>query len=295
MSQELYVVTGATGNVGRELTRILVSKGKKVRAVARGLEKLKALPGAEPFAASLEDPSAMGKAFTGATAVFAMIPSKYDEPDFRAYQNKVSYAIASGIASSGVRRVVHLSSMGAQSPNGGGPINGLYDSENRLNALSADVLHLRPAFFMENNLGSIGMIKGQGFNGGGMKADIAIPMVATRDIAAAAAEGMLGGEKGKVVRELLGPREYSMLQATAILGKAIGKPDLKYVEFPMAGVKPALKGMGMSDSAADLFVEMINGFNNRTIVPVEKRGPRNTTPTTLEEFAPVFAQVFGKS
>ncbi len=297
MSQGLIVVTGATGNIGSELTRLLLLKGRKVRAIGRNAEKLKALAlkGAETRAADLEDRAATVRAFAGASAAFAMIPPRNDALDFRAYQNKVSDNLAEAVKSAGVTHVVQLSSVGANLESGAGPVTGLHDSEKRFDALSASVVHLRPAYFMENHLNSVELIKHRGINGSGLRGDVRIPMIATRDIAAAAAELLAAATfTGKTTRELLGPRDYSMIEATRILGKAVGKEDLPYVQFSYSDVEKALTGMGFTPDMARLYVEMSEAFNSGRIRPTEPREKNNTTPTTLEQFVPAFAAAYSQ-
>lgn len=289
MAKGLIVVIGATGNIGRVLTGTLLGLGARVRAVARDAEKLKALAqgGAETFAASVSDPAAMRAAFAGAESAFLMIPPNVRATDFRAWQNAVAAAEVEGLVAAGVKWLVHLSSVGAHLAKGAGPVNGLHDSEERLNALEGvHVLHLRPSYFMENLLGNIGMIKGMGINGSPLRPDLPIPLIATRDIAAVAAEHLLALDfEGKRVLELLGPRDYTMEEATRILGQAIGKSDLRYVRFHYDEAQKAMMGMGISADVAALFNEMNRGFNEGTVKPTQERTAHTSTPTTLEEFA----------
>jgi uncharacterized protein YbjT (DUF2867 family) len=156
-----------------------------------------------------------------------------------------------------------------------------------------DVVHLRPGYFFENHMSSIGLIQGQGINGSAIKAGVALPTVATRDIAAQAARLLVERRfSGRSVRYLLGPKDYTMAEATRILGSAIGKPDLRYVEFGYDDVRKALVGAGFSPSVASAFVEMQDGFNQGRI-KTEPHTPENSGPTTLEEFAKsVFAPAF---
>jgi uncharacterized protein YbjT (DUF2867 family) len=135
-----------------------------------------------------------------------------------------------------------------------------------------------------------------GIYGSPMRADLALPMIATRDIGAAAAAALLEGSMRRVsAQELLGPRDYTMAEAAAILGRAIGRPDLAYAQFPYADAERALLGMGMSPDWARTMIEMYRGFNDGIVVPAEARSARNTTPTTLEEFAKLFAAAFAAS
>ncbi len=290
----LIVVTGATGHIGGSLTRQLVAKGRKVRALARNADKLKDLKGAEAFAADLNDAAALKKAFAGAEAAFVMIPPNLGARDFRKYQNEVGEAQAQAIKDAGVRYVVHLSSVGAHLSQGAGPVNGLYDNEQRLNKLGVNVLHLRPTYFMENLLMNVGMIKGMGIAGSPLRPDVKIPIIATRDIADVAAARLLALDfKGIEVQELLGPKDYTMAEATAVLGKAIGKGDLKYVQFPYEDALKAMVGMGISPDVAGLFNEMNKGFNEGIVTATQQRGAKTNTPTTLEQFAQdTFAPAF---
>lgn len=292
-------VTGAAGNVGKELALKLLARGIKVRVIGRSADRLRTLTqqGAETWVGSLEDEAFLVKALQGVEAVFAMVPPNYVAPDVRAHQKRIVAAIGSALEKAGVKQAVTLSSIGADLPSGTGPIAGLYDLEQRLNAIAGlNLVHLRAAFFMENHLGSVGLIKSMGLNGSPFKADLPLPMIATRDIATAAAELLAAPSfTGKSARELLGPRDYSSAEATTILGRAIGKPDLRYLEFPYQEARKAMLGMGFSESMADLFVEMQRAMNEGRLVVREKRSAANSTPTTLEEFAKTFAAVYNAS
>ncbi|MFN0151072.1 MAG: SDR family NAD(P)-dependent oxidoreductase [bacterium] len=289
MSKDLIVITGATGNIGKPLAEALLAKGAKVRVVGRTAERLAPLAakGAEVFAGSVEDETAMRHAFEGASAVFAMIPPNYATPVARAYQNTVGNAYMKALRASPVKHVVTLSSVGAQLSSGNGPISGLHDLEQRLNGLDGvAVLHLRPTFFMENCLLGIGLIKSMGIFGSPMKGDVATAMIATRDIAAAACDVLANrGWSGKSTRELLGPRDLSNREATRAIGAAIGKPDLAYVEFPYEDAEKALLGMGMTPDWAATMIDLYRGFNEGRVAATEARSKENTTPTTIEEFA----------
>lgn len=299
MSKGLIVVTGATGNIGKPLVEALLAGGARVRAVGRGAERLEPLKkkGAEVFVGSLEDAAAMTQAFAGAQAVFALTPPNMAATDFRAYQSRVGAVFAEAIRAAKVAYVVHLSSVGANLSQGVGPVNGLHETEERLNKLDAvNVLHLRPGYFMENLLFNVGLIKGMGISGSPLKPDLAIPMIATKDIAAVAARRLLALDfKGKSVQDLEGPRDYTMAEAARILGAAIGKPDLKYVQFPYADAEKGMVANGLTPDLARLFIEMNKGLNDGIMKPTQPRSKDTTTPTTLEEFAKVFAAAYKAS
>ncbi len=295
-STNLYVITGASGHIGHRIAEILLSEKKRVRAVGRNAQKLKDLgdKGAEIFIGNVESTEDMCRAFEGAKAVFLMIPPNYQAENFRHYQNIVSEAFAKALKASGTRYAVSLSSIGAHRSDKLGLINGLHDHEARMNMLAGvHFVHLRPAYFMENHLTSLGLIKQASINGGAMKADLAIPQIATSDIAEVAARYLSKLDfAGQVVHELLGPKDLSPQEATAILGQAIGKADLKYVQFSYEDTEKALLGMGFSNDVARLFVEMIKGFNDGYAQPTQRRDARTATPTTFEEFSKLLANAY---
>ena len=292
-----YVICGATGNVGSKVAKSLLAAGEPVRAVGRERVRLGPLAaiGAEPWPGDLGDATFLSKVFSGARAVFAMIPPKYDTPDIVAYQSGIGEALVSALEKARVPRVVTLSSIGAHLFEGTGPIRGLHDLEKKIERLgNAGVVHLRAAYFMENHLWNLPVIREHGVNGSPIRPDAAIPMVATHDIADEAARLLLADTlSGHSVRYLLGPRDLTMTEATRILGHAIGKPDLRYIQFPEEEARKAMSGMGMSDSMVEALLEMQRGFNAGRIRPTQERSASNTTPTTLEEFAQtVFARSY---
>ena len=296
MPKRSIAVMGATGHIGTPLTELLLAKGHDVRALGRDAKKLGALSakGAKSRSVAFSDPSALAEAFTGAEAAFVMIPPSYGEADFGAYQDRTIDAIVQALRKSGVKKAVSLSSLGAQHPKGTGPIAGLFRMEQRLNQSGGpDVVHLRPAYFMENHFFSIPTIKAMGINGSPAKADLPIPQIATKDIAARAAELLDRADfRGSSVDEFGGPRDLTLAESTAILGRAIGRPDLKYVQFSYADAEKALAGMGMPPSIASLMVEMYRGMNEGLVRPEKPLSPHQRTRTTLEEFAQGFAAAF---
>jgi uncharacterized protein YbjT (DUF2867 family) len=210
-------------------------------------------------------------------------------------QERESDAIAKAVKESGLRYAVHLSSYGAQVPEGTGPVAGLHSSEQKLNAISGlNVLHLRAAYFMENNLAAIGMIHGMGLFGNALLPDVKLPMIATRDVGDYAAHRLLDLDfSGNQARELLGERDLSMTEATAVIARGIGKPDLRYEQFSYDQVQQVLTQMGVPPKGAALYIELYQAINAGVLAPLEPRSPENTTLTSFERFVQdVFAPVY---
>src|SRR6201997_2374998 len=280
----MYVILGASGNTGSIIADSLLSKGKKVRVVGRDAGRLQPFvrKGAEPFTADLSDAAALTKAFSGARAAYLMLPPAKSRED----QERESDAIAKAVKESGLPYAVHLSSYGAQVPEGTGPVAGLHSSEQKLNAIGGlNVLHLRAAYFMENNLAAISMIQEMGVFGHALLPDLKLPMMATRDVGNYAAQRLLDLDfSGKQTRELLGKRDLSMAEATAIIARGIGKPDLRYVQFPYHQMQQALEEMGMAPKKAAVYIEMFKAINAGILAAQKPRSRENTTPTSFETF-----------
>jgi len=242
--------------------------------------------GAEAFVAGLNDQAALTQAFSGADAVYAMIPPNAASQDFRSEQRQVVGAIAAALQTAGVKHVVALSSIGANKESGTGPVAGLHEFEETLNQIAGlNVTYLRAGYFMENTLGQVGAINAMGKTAGPLRGDLKLPMIATNDIGNKAAEWLLALDfKGKQAHELLGQRDLSMNEATSIIGRAIDKPDLEYVQLPDEQIQPIFVQMGMSSNMAELILEMARALNSGHMRPQEPRTAQNTTPTSFETF-----------
>jgi uncharacterized protein YbjT (DUF2867 family) len=289
----MYVITGATGNTGSLVTERLLEAGQKVRVVGRDPKRLEKFTGkgAESFVADVTDEGALTNAFAGAKAVYAMIPPNFGAPDVLAYMESVSDALRSAIRNNGINYAVVLSSFGADKSNGTGPVAGSHSLEKKLEGIPGlNVLFLRAGSFMENLLPLTGVIKSMGIMAGPNREDLPLPMIATRDIGAYAADALLKLDfVRKSTRELQGPRDVTYAEASKIVGAAIGKPDLSYKMVSAAQLKPMLMQMGMSRNMADLLLDMDDALNSGHMKMLEPRSAANTTPTTLETFV---AEVF---
>ena len=293
----MYAITGATGNTGSVIATKLLARGKKVRVIGRDARRLEDFvrKGAEAFVTDVTDVEALTKAFTGAEAAYAMIPPNLGAPDFSAYQERVSDAMVAAITRAGVRQVALLSSVGADKPQKTGPVVGLYNFEQKLNGVAGlNAVYVRAGYFMQNTLAQIGVIQNFGLLGGPLRADLAVSMIAARDIGDWAAEELLRlNFSGRQARELLGQRDLNYKEVASVIGQAIGRPSLSYSQFPPALLKPALLQSGMSSNMADLILEMSEALNSGYMAPLEARSAQNTTPTSFdtfvaEEFVPRF-------
>ena len=294
MTQKRLVITGATGHIGSKVVPALLAQGHHVVAVARASERLDALQqaGAEPAAGAVHDVDFLTRTLRGADAAFLLVPTDGRAADVLADTRRGGEALAQAVQAAGLRQAVNLSSTRVNVPVGSGPL--FVAQEACLNAIEGLAMaHLRPAYFMENLLANVPMILRSGAVASPARPDVAFPMIATRDIAAKVAE-LLGGDplQDHPDYHLLGPRAYSMQEATAALGQAIGRPELPYQQLSYEAARAGALKAGLSASMADLF-EALNRSTNETDEMRVERTPEATTPTTIEEFArTVFAPAF---
>jgi uncharacterized protein YbjT (DUF2867 family) len=281
------VILGATGTIGSKISENLLNDGHQVTLVARHTEKLEKFHslGAEIIAADITDVQTLTNAFKNADSAFVLLPDNVKAGNTRAYQRQVTGRQIEAIENSGIKYIVNMSSVGSHMHEGNGMMAGTGEQEVRLNQLSdVNVLHIRSAYFMENFLRTIGLVKKMGFNGTAADGDHSIPMVAAKDVAGIAASHLADPDfNGKRVRAVMGPRDYTYREFTSIIGKAIGNPELTYVQLPVEQVKQAFLSNGFTEDFASNLIEMgtaiKTGFMN-----YQKRDDSTTTPTTAENF-----------
>lgn len=262
----MFVVVGATGNTGSSVVETLLGKKQPVRIVVRSAEKGSALraKGAEVFVASLDNVSALAKAFEGATGIYLMIPPNYGASAWLSDQQVRMDQAAEAVQRSGAGHVVFLSSIGGQLPDGTGPIRAVHYGEGKLRASVHHLTILRPPYFMENWAPVIGAAKAQGVLPTFIAPSAKVPMISTKDIGRIGAEQLIAGGKGQQIVEIAGPEEYSPDQVAAALGQILGKTVVAQ-QAPLSAVVPTFKSFGLSDEAARLFEEMYTGISRNAI------------------------------
>ncbi|MCP5118448.1 MAG: NmrA family NAD(P)-binding protein, partial [bacterium] len=179
--------------------------------------------------------------------------------------------------------IVNLSSTGAHLAEGVGPIKGLHDIEQKLNAASQRVTHLRPTYFMENLLPSLSTVASDSAIYSTVPAEVAVEQIATRDIGAIAAETLLGDapDAPRVVH-ILGPETISFAEVAAVVSGAIGK-SVNHVVLGADQLRVPMLAMGMSADTVDQLLELQNAVTQGLVVPPAGSTVR-TGGTTFNEF-----------
>ena len=289
------IITGSLGNVAKPLAQQLIKEGHEITIVSSNENKKNEIEtsGAKAAIGSITDLDFLTKTFEGTDAAFLMTPpnmggSKIIENTVNAGKN-----YAEAIKQTGVKRIVMLSSIGVESPVENGPIKGLHFIEKFYNELeNTSVTFLRAGYFYINFFNDIPMIKNAGIIGANYPENTQVPLVHPTDIAKAAAEELVKNSEGKNVRYIVSDVR-SASDLARVFGKAIGKPELPWVEFKD---EESLNGMlqaGLPKEIAEMYTEM--GLGIRTGV-VQKdyieHGSYVNGEIKLEEFAKEFADRF---
>ena len=264
----MYVIAGATGNIGSVAASELLGSGKPVRVLVRDSAKGERFKqqGAEVALRTLDDVAFLTAALKGADAAFLLVPPNYATDDYPAYQHDIADAICTAVEDSQVPHVVALSSIGADQEAGLGPIVGLNYFERRLMGTGTRITALRPGFFMENLAESLEPAKQQGIYASFMPEDLAMPMIATRDIGAEVARSMLTSPASNQVIDLVGPA-YSAVDVAKQIGERLGK-ELQIMSIPQEGWVDALSQGGVPQHFAELYAEMYTGLSKGLAQPI---------------------------
>lgn len=294
-----YIVTGGAGNISKPLIGKLLKAGHEVIAVARNADHLKELTtqGAKQAIGSIEDVEFLKKTFAGADAVYTMVPPNFTTTDLKKWMAQIGKNYADAIRASNVQYVVNLSSVGANLPDGCGPVSGLYQVEQALNQLkNIHLRHLRPVYFFSNFLGSIGMVKhmniiGSNFGGENFK----MALADTNDIAEVAFEELNNRAFTANSLRYISSDERTTDEIAKVLGTAIGKPDLPWVVFTD---EQALNGMiqaGLPEELAKNYTEMGHAVQNGILMEDYWKQHTALEKTKLEDFAKAFAFVYNQN
>ena len=297
------IVTGSLGHISKPLAIELVQQGHDVTVISSNPERQEAIEtlGAKAAIGIMEDVDFLLATFTGADVVYVMEtfgPDRFFDQnlDVLGAITKIGNNYAQAVQQSGVKRVVHLSSIGAHTDQGNGLLRMHYIVENILNALPSDIAitYMRPVGFYYNLLGFINTIKTEGVIATNYGGDNKKPWVSPIDIAAAIAEEINTPFAGRKVRYVASD-EVSCNEIATILGKAIGKPDLKWVIIPDEKMLYGMITAGMNPEIAAGLVEMNAGMVNGELYEDYYRNRPTLGSHKLKEYANEFAAAYNKA
>lgn len=295
------IITGSLGNISKPLAIELVQKGHEVTVVSSQIERQLAIEtiGAKAAIGSMQDVDFLTNTFTGADIVYCM--ETHDKNvffdhnvDVVALLTQIGANYKQAIEASGVKKVVHLSSIGADKDQNN-VLTFHFNVETLLNQLPSDVSvkFMRPVGFYYNMYAYVQSIKKQGFIVSNYGGDEKEPWVSPLDIAAVIAEEMEKPFVGKTFRYIASD-EVSPNEVAMILGEAIGLPDLKRVVISDEEMLASMLAMGMNPQTAKGFVEMNASIRTKKIYEHYYQHHPVLGKVKLADFAKDFAQIYNQ-
>jgi uncharacterized protein YbjT (DUF2867 family) len=278
------VINTPTGNIGRRVVERLLAAGENVTVIHRNPEKVRPLAerGVRVVQGSLDDSAALDHALKGAETLFWLTPPPF-QSDFLTWAVDAAHQAARAARAHGVRRVVVLSSTGAHNGPNPDPVGILLGVEDAFRAEIANVTVLRPGYFMENLLHSVGTLP-QGALYHVLPRAVPFPLVATRDIGDKAAEALLDRAwTGHRLFGVHGPADLTHDEMAAVLSEELGHP-VRYEEISIEQLRQGMLESGMPPFLADLYAELYRRGRDGYLEPAEPRTPESTTPTPFRDF-----------
>jgi uncharacterized protein YbjT (DUF2867 family) len=281
----MIVVTTPTGHIGTKLVADLLATGQPVRAIAREPAKLapEVRAKVEVVQGSSDDEDVVMRAADGAESFFLVVPPSFTTEDPREYYLRFTRPVCRAIERKGVKRVVAVSGIGRRVSVNAGLVTASLEKDVAIERTGVDFRALWCPGFMENMLRQIDALRHQSAFFGPFRADLKIPLAATRDIAASGARLLLDrrwtGQGGLAV---LGPENLSPHDMAAILSEVLGKP-IRFQPVPHEAYKAQLIGMGASEACAQAMIDM-SAAKNDGLDLSEPRTRENTTPTTFRQW-----------
>lgn len=294
------IITGSLGHISKPLTQELVQKGHQVTVISSKAEKQQEIEalGATAAIGSVADVDFLTTTFTGADAVYTMVPpTNFFDPNFdlTAHCSIIGNNYAEAIKKSGVKRVVHLSSIGAHMEKDSGLILAHREVEVILDKLPdyVAITFMRPVGFYYNLLGFIPAIKNQGMISANYGADELLVWVSPIDIAAAIVEELETPLTGRKVRYVASD-ELTGHETARILGEAIGIPDLKWILVSDEERLRVMKSVGLNPAIAEGLVQMFSSQHNGSLMEDYYRHKPVLGKIKIADFAKEFAAVYNQ-
>jgi uncharacterized protein YbjT (DUF2867 family) len=275
----VILVTGASGNVGAEVTRAVLAAGYQVRGLSRSSSAAGIPSGAQIVSGDLSDRSSLRPAFAGADTVFLLA----GYPDVT--------GLLADMRAAGVGRVVLLSSgavAGGDLDNDVVRFNVVSEAAVRDSGLDWTVL--RPSGFMSNTRQWIPQLRA----GDVVRepfADVPIAVIDPYDIGAVAAVALTSGGHDRQSYRLTGPDPLLPADRAAILGGVLGR-NLRLVAEPDGDARRRM-GESMPDTLVDAFFQFFRrgGYDDSHVDGTAAR-LLGRPPRTFGDWALAHAEAF---
>ncbi|MCB0153771.1 MAG: SDR family oxidoreductase [Anaerolineae bacterium] len=278
MSDNKILVIGATGNVGRVLTRRLAEMGEPVKAATRQPQGYGVLENVEPVLFDYDQPDTWAKALTGVDRVFSLTKNADVQPD------KTVIPFFDAAKAAGIEHIVFMTAMGVDQAPDALPLRQV---EKYLMASGVAYTILRPNWFMQNL--NPGFLLPPIQQSGAFylpAAEAKTSLIDTQDIAAVAAVILTeAGHRGKEYT-LTGGEALSYHEAAQIMSEFAGR-QITYVPVDDDALRGALTGAGWLTEQAEFMVGLFQGVRQGWAAPVSPAVSQllGRDPITFTDFA----------
>ncbi|MGW1225563.1 NAD(P)H-binding protein [Streptomyces sp. NPDC002530] len=276
----MIVLTAPTGRIGRQVLGLLLDDGRKVRVIARDPDRLapEARERVEIVRGSHRDPAVLGEAFEGADSVLWLVPPDPGADDIREHYLGFTRPACAAVVDRGVRRIVGVSSLGRGYGAPAGQLSAAFAMDAAIEATGAGYRALAMPFFMENLLHQAEALRTHGVLSLPVAADRALPLVATRDIAAAAARLLADDSwSGQRTVPLIGPDSLTPDGMAEVLSEVLERP-VRFERPAPEAYKATLTRYGMHEAWAQGLLDMAAAQDDGIYEP-EWRALTDPAPT----------------
>ena len=158
------------------------------------------------------------------------------------------------------------------------------DVESIFNQTAANVVHLRPGYFMENFLAQIETIQSDRIVRFSYPSDHDIPWISTDDIGDVAAQYLLDRRwAGQWTRNLMGVENLTLLETSAILSQVLDY-SIEYAQVSIESLQQQIAAMGVTAEVQREMGDLFRALGDPDGIYATARTLDATTPTTFEQF-----------
>lgn len=218
----MNIVLGASGQIGWAVINALLENKKPVKAIIRDPRKTAAFKnkGIPVEIADFFDLQALINAFSDGDTVFLLTPENPQSTNVLGETELLLKNYREAIRRSGIKKIVGLSSIGAQHKSGTGNLQMSYMLEHAFSDIPLKQVFIRPSYYYSNWMAYFEIVKQQGVLPTFFPVDFKLPMVAPTEVAEFAANTIMDNSQQRKIYELVGPA-YSSAEVAAVFGHVL--------------------------------------------------------------------------